>query len=521
VRVLEQPKETSYYDGFNEFLFREVPTEARRIVEVGCARGRLGMELKRQDPTREVIGIEYEPAAAEVARTRLDEVYVCDLQTEFPPIEPASVDCVIFGDVLEHLLDPEAVLRQVRELLTDDGVILVCVPNFTHYTILKAILRADPMYQPSGLLDATHIRFFSHATFIKMLLHVGLLPDLVQVIASGGTDHMIPAATPLLEYFGVNPARALKTLDAYQYIFKATKINYDASDVGEPNPVPITFVACVNDEDQLESNLRRSPCFWPGSPHELLLMREQRSAADGLAAGIAEASNDLVVLVQQDMYLPLGWDRQFASQFAQAEAQYGPIGVAGLFGIQFRDGEVRHVGQIIDRDTLLDRGVQLPAAVDVLDEVLLAVRRSSGLRADPELGFHLYGADLCLNAQKLGLRNVVLRAPAYHNSLFAEVGPQFHVARRLLLDRWPDIRPLYSNMGRLDHDHDHDLDHDLDHDEEPGELASALSRPDVEPATEVTQLRARLADAERRISEIEGTRAWRLRNGFNRVLGRG
>ncbi|MDQ1751587.1 MAG: hypothetical protein QOE71_2643, partial [Pseudonocardiales bacterium] len=176
--MLKQPKTAGYYDGFNERLYRQVPSTALRIVEVGCARGRLGFELKQQDPRRTAIGIEWDVDAAEVARTRLDEVWVCDLQREFPDIEPGSVDCVIFGDVLEHLYDPEAVLRAARTLLAPEGSVLVCVPNITHFSIVKALLRADPMYQPAGLLDATHIRFFSHATFIKMLLDVGLLPDL-------------------------------------------------------------------------------------------------------------------------------------------------------------------------------------------------------------------------------------------------------------------------------------------------------------------------------------------------------
>jgi SAM-dependent methyltransferase len=196
------PKTGDYYDGLNEYLFRHVPPAARRIVEVGCARGRLGYELKQQWPERTVIGIQLDAAAAAIASERLDHVLVQDVAAGFAGIESGSVDCVIFGDVLEHLYDPESVLRQARDLLAPDGVVLVCVPNICHFSLVKALLRAGPMYQPSGLLDATHIRFFSHATFIKMLLNVGLLPDIADTINSGGTEHMIPVATSLLEYFG-------------------------------------------------------------------------------------------------------------------------------------------------------------------------------------------------------------------------------------------------------------------------------------------------------------------------------
>src|SRR5439155_17616359 len=201
-------------------------------------------------------------------------------------------------------------------------------------------------------------RFFSHATFIKMLLDVGLLPNLVQVIASGGTDHMIPAATPLLEYFGVDPDRALKYLDAYQYIFTGSKLP-EVDRLGAADPV--TFVACVNDEDQLSSNLLRSPCLQADSQHELLTYRGASSAAEGLQRGLADAGNEIVILVQQDMYLPHGWDRRFVEQWKVAEQQYGPLGIAGLFGLRFRDREHEHVGRSVDRDVLLDRGVALPA----------------------------------------------------------------------------------------------------------------------------------------------------------------
>jgi SAM-dependent methyltransferase len=501
--VLKQPKTAGYYDGFNERLYRQVPSTALRIVEVGCARGRLGFELKQQDPRRTVIGIEWDVDAAEVARTRLDEVWVCDLQREFPDIEPGSVDCVIFGDVLEHLYDPEAVLRAARTLLAPEGSVLVCVPNITHFSIVKALLRADPMYQPAGLLDATHIRFFSHATFIKMLLDVGLLPDLVDTVNSGGTEHMIPAATALLEYFRVPPSRALKSLDAYQYIFAATKL----PDVEIAAPVePISFAVLVNDEDQLNSNLLRSPCLWEGTAHQLMQFPNQASAADGLNAALAAAEHDVVVLVQQDMYLPHGWDRRFRAQYAEAQRAFGPLGVGGLFGMNYRSGDVAMLGRAVDRDSLLDLGRDFPRSADAIDEILLAIPRDTPLRADPSLGFHLYGADLCLAAAELGLTNVVLDAPAYHNSLFADVDMAFHTAREVLLEKWAAVRPLHTNMGRLD----------------TAVTPAPPPAQTTEPAdsAELDDLRRRLLSSEQRLAAVLGSRTWRIGSAAGRLLRR-
>ncbi len=498
--MLEVPKSEDYYDGLNEFLLRHVPSSAQRILEIGCARGRLGYELKRQQPTRTVLGIERDPAAAQVARGRLDEVFVCDVEFTLPDIEPGSLDCVIFGDVIEHLYDPESILRSARELLSPDGVILVCVPNICHFSIVKALLRADPMYQPSGLLDATHIRFFSHATFIKMLLDVGFLPDIVHTINSGGTDFMIPAATPLLEFFGIPPSRALKSLDAYQYIFSATKLP-----TVETPSLPITFVACVNDEDQLNSNLLRSPCLWPGTPHQFLAYRGMRSAADGFNKGLENATNDLVVLVHQDVYLPLDWDRRFTVQVTQAEQEFGPLGVLGTFGLRYRGGEPENLGCTVDRDRLLDFG-NLPAVVDGMDEVLLGVRRGSGLRADPQLGFHLYGADLTLVAADAGLTNVVVDAPIYHNSLFAEVTESFHASRENLLRKWPQVRPLFTNMGRMD--------------TMSTPPPVSVETPQNSGDEQIAVLRRRLDESEQALDAVLGSRTWRIGRTLARMLGR-
>jgi len=499
--VLDTPPAADYYDGFNHVLFHHVPSSAKRILEVGCARGRFGYELKQQDPDRRVVGLERDPSAAEIARTRLDEVIVCDIEAEFPDIEPGSIDCVVFGDVLEHLYDPEAILRRARQLLAPDGLVLVCVPNISHHSIVKALLRGDPMYQPSGLLDATHIRFFSHATFIKMLLDVGFVPELVDNIDSGGSEHVLPAAMPLLEYFRVPPARAVQSLSSYQYIFAARPL----PDVDLESPVtPITFVVCVNDEDQLNSNLMRSPCLWPGTPHEVLAYRDQRSAADGLDAGLKEAANELVVLVHQDVYLPLGWDRRFLEQLEQAEREFGPVGVVGVYGIRYRDGEPTHYGRAVDRFWLLERGGPFPAVVDGLDEIVLAVRRDSGLHADPALGFHLYGTDLCLSAAEAGLTNVVVDALAYHNSLFGDLDRSYHLAREALLRKWPDVRPLHTCMGQADA-----MSTPAEPVEQPG------------PDDELADLRARLEGTEQRLDAVLNSRTWRLGQVVAKVLGRG
>jgi len=172
----------SYHEGFNEPLFRTVPATATTIVEVGCANGRLGAELKRGRPDRTVIGVEGDPTAATVARTRLDDVLELDLDRALPPIAPGSVDWVLFGDVIEHLRDPLPLLQASRSWLSPGGSIACSIPNAAHHSVLLQLLRGDFQYQPAGILDQTHVRFYTYATILKLLLEAGFAPDIADII---------------------------------------------------------------------------------------------------------------------------------------------------------------------------------------------------------------------------------------------------------------------------------------------------------------------------------------------------
>jgi SAM-dependent methyltransferase len=506
--MFPQPQPDHYHDGFNERMLGAVPSGAGRILEVGCARGRLGHELKRQDQRRHVAGVELDPDAARVAGERLDEVFVLDVQAETPPIEPGSLDCIIFGDVLEHLVDPEDVLRRYRHLLAPDGLALVSVPNIQHFSIVKNLLRGDFMYQPSGLLDSTHLRFFTYMTFARLMLDAGFLPRIEDRIRSGEAEPLVEAAAPLLTHCRVHPDAALEPLDTFQYVVSGRRLPDTPSRFGS---TPITFVACVNDDDQLESNLLRSPCLDPGTPHEVILMRRQTSAADGFNTALEKAGHDLVVFVQQDIYLPRGWDSRFLEQLQEAERLFPTIGVAGVFGYSFGPDGKTDLGRVLDRQLLHDMPTPLPAGADGLDEIVLAVRRDTPLRFDPSLGFHLYGADLCLASRRQGRPVVVLDAPCLHNSLFAYLSPDFHRARERLLAKWPEVRPLYSSMGRLD---------TMAPQPVPPTWVDELRGSVARLEGELASVHDRLDDRLQHIANMEASVFWRLRNLVHRMLRR-
>jgi SAM-dependent methyltransferase len=245
------PKPASYYTGVNEALLRAVPDGALRVLDVGCGEGRLGAALKERVPGRRVFGIEREAVVARQAATRLDEVFSLDAAVEDPPLEPRSLDSILFGDVLEHLVDPELVLQRYRGLLAPGGEVLCSIPNLQHHSLLTALLTGDFQYTTAGLLDATHLRFFTASTITKLLLDAGYEPNFMDTIEVPAPAELLNAARPLLDHLRLHPGRMARYLGAYQYIVRGRPMpdidggqqaaGGEAESIGD---APLSVVAC-------------------------------------------------------------------------------------------------------------------------------------------------------------------------------------------------------------------------------------------------------------------------------------
>ena len=153
----------------------ELVGEDQRVLDVGCASGYLADALIARGCV--VSGFEMDREAAEIARPKLERLVVGDLET-LPLAEAfagSRFDRIVFGDVLEHLTDPAAVLRSAVDVLEDDGEIVISVPNVTHGSLRLALLAGRWRYTETGLLDSTHIRFFTYDGLVGLLGSVGLV----------------------------------------------------------------------------------------------------------------------------------------------------------------------------------------------------------------------------------------------------------------------------------------------------------------------------------------------------------
>jgi SAM-dependent methyltransferase len=136
-----------------------VPSQCRRVLEVGCGGGELGRLLKQRG--HYVAGVELIPEAAEAARRHLDHVVTADVETDGLPFTSGSFDAVVFADVLEHLVDPWRVLREGAALITPDGCVVASIPNVQNLDVVWRLLRGRWDYRERGILDRGHLRFFT------------------------------------------------------------------------------------------------------------------------------------------------------------------------------------------------------------------------------------------------------------------------------------------------------------------------------------------------------------------------
>lgn len=146
-----------------EDLAAKIPAGTRAVLDVGCSGGATAQALRRRGVTR-IVGIEPDAEDAARAASVYDRVLASALEGVPPSEFAAEFDAVLFGDVLEHLVDPSDALVRVRPWLTERGVVVASVPNVGHWSIVADLLAGRFDYVPYSLLSGTHVRHFTRAT---------------------------------------------------------------------------------------------------------------------------------------------------------------------------------------------------------------------------------------------------------------------------------------------------------------------------------------------------------------------
>ncbi|PKM82361.1 MAG: hypothetical protein CVU89_04995 [Firmicutes bacterium HGW-Firmicutes-14] len=173
-RAEAETKKHNYMGAFNANLVRIFPKGCSKVLDVGCADGVFGQVLLRENLSQEVVGIEINPTTAELAKERLTTVY-CENVEEFQlPFPEGYFDCLVYGDSLEHLRDPEVLLKNHLSFLRPGGYIVCSIPNIRNLFIIHHLLHGSWIYTNWGILDRTHLRFYTLNEIGKMFHRLGL-----------------------------------------------------------------------------------------------------------------------------------------------------------------------------------------------------------------------------------------------------------------------------------------------------------------------------------------------------------
>jgi SAM-dependent methyltransferase len=215
-----------YYDRVNPDLLRRIPVNARTVLEVGCGAGALGVAFKAIQPEVVYVGLEQVEEAAALAAGRLDHVLRADAEDpelalpELPPL-----DCLIYGDVLEHLQDPWATLRRHAARLHDEGVLLACVPNVQHWSVLANLLQGRWPLAEEGLFDRTHLRWFTRDSLRELVASCGLqLQELTpRIFQRERAEAFVAQLEPALAGLGVDRQQLLEGVAPLQYVLRASR----------------------------------------------------------------------------------------------------------------------------------------------------------------------------------------------------------------------------------------------------------------------------------------------------------
>jgi GT2 family glycosyltransferase/tetratricopeptide (TPR) repeat protein/2-polyprenyl-3-methyl-5-hydroxy-6-metoxy-1,4-benzoquinol methylase len=462
-------RDPGYFDFARPDVLALIPQSARRVLDVGCGAGRLGEALKRRQPA-EVVGIEFVEEAAQASRERLDQVLLGDVEALEIHFASGSFDVVVCADVLEHLRDPGRFLRRAREWLTPDGRLIASIPNVRHHGVVRGLLEGNWTYEPAGLLDRDHLRFFTRREIEKLFFRAGFRIGELAMVAGPGYDEWEQRGKPgevkvgRLHIGGMTPEEA-QEFHVYQYLVNATRA--PSADHGLTSIVIVTHNELAYTRQCVDS-IRQ----YTDEPYELIFVDnastdgtveylrsvpgakiitnpENRGFPAAANQGIQAAAGKQIVLLNNDTLVTTGWLGRLLRAL-HSDTRIGLVGpcsncvsgeqqvpvryeeIAGLDGFAWDWGKAQD-RTVVDTDRLV--GFCLLIRRELIEQIgLLDERFGIGCFEDD---------DYCLRAVQAGFRVVIARDAFVHHfggRTFAGSGVDFgglmEMNRRLFQQKW-------------------------------------------------------------------------------------
>lgn len=178
-----------YYRSPRPELARQVPKHVHRVLDVGCGGGEFGLSLKRRG-VRYVAGIEIVERAWSLARQVLDEAVCGNIEHMEPPFDEGTFDCIVCGDVLEHLVEPAGALRKLARMLEPEGLVVISIPNIQFWMTFEMLSNGRWRYEDAGIMDRTHLRFFCAEDVRELIRDAGLEIVRMEPLSMWSAEHL-------------------------------------------------------------------------------------------------------------------------------------------------------------------------------------------------------------------------------------------------------------------------------------------------------------------------------------------
>lgn len=340
----------AYYTFTRPEVQAMVAAGSQRILDVGCAAGKMAAELKQKHQA-EVWGIEPVAEAASEAQSVLDKVICAGIEAALDQLPDQYFDTIIFADVLEHLSEPESVLRSMRSKLAPGGEIIASIPNIRHWSVLKDLLEGRWEYQDAGILDRTHLKFFTRSSIVDLLARLEFDIHDMQATAIGD-DRAPEQVVKALAKTGIDVSSLAEESHHYQYLIKASPkavqqqraddrplvsiimLTWNALEYTQQcvrsiqenteYPYEIVFVDNASEDgtrDYLAELVKTNPGY------TLIQNEENQGFAAGNNQGVAAARGKYVLLLNNDVLVAKGWLNALvaAHELDESIGMVGPV----------------------------------------------------------------------------------------------------------------------------------------------------------------------------------------------------
>jgi len=208
------------YIGPRDDILGQVPHAVSKVLDIGCSVGTLGAQLKQRFGA-EVVGVEIDERMAEIAKEKIDQVIVGNIEeiNVAGHFAPEYFDCIVFADVLEHLKDPWSALKHLMGLLSNKGILIASIPNVRHYsTIVSLLVKGYWPYRARGIHDKTHLRFFTLRNIVQLFEYAN-----VEIVKIKRNYRIIEKPHSINRYAKLLAVPFIREFITFQYVISAKK----------------------------------------------------------------------------------------------------------------------------------------------------------------------------------------------------------------------------------------------------------------------------------------------------------